>query len=59
MRSDPWRDPVVEAYKRDIDVSLLIESLKRSPEERLRRLMALQAFAEELRAAGARARQAR
>lgn len=58
-RPAPWRDPVVEAYKRDVDVSLLIENLKRTPEERIRRLMELQAFAEELRAAGVRARQVR
>jgi hypothetical protein len=45
-------DPVVEAYKRDIDRTLLRESLKRSVEERLEALMQLQQFAEELRRAG-------
>jgi hypothetical protein len=49
-------DPVIEAYKKDVDRSLIRENLKLSPDERLRRLMALQRFAEELRAAGRRAR---
>ena len=49
-------DPVIEAYKKDIDRTLLRENLKRTPEERLRRLMELQRFAEELRLAGRRAR---
>jgi hypothetical protein len=50
------RDPVVEAYKKDVDRTLLRENLKRSPEERLLQLMELQRFAEELRRAGRRAR---
>lgn len=45
-------DPVVEAHKRDVDRSLIRENLKRSVEERLEALMALQRFAEELRQAG-------
>lgn len=45
-------DPVIEAYKKDIDVTLLRENLKRTPEERLLRLIELQKFAEELRRAG-------
>ena len=45
-------DPVIEAYKKGIDRTLLIENLRRSPEERLLNLMALQRFAEELRRAG-------
>jgi hypothetical protein len=53
------RDPVVDAYKRGIDRTLLIESLKRTPEDRLRNLMALQCFAEELRRAGRAARRSR
>lgn len=28
-------DPVIEAYKRGVDLSLLRENLRRSPEERL------------------------
>ena len=48
-------DPVVEAYKKDIDRTLIRENLKRTPEERLIQLMKLQEFAEELQAAGRRA----
>jgi hypothetical protein len=44
-------DPVVEAYKKDIDRTLIRENLKLTHEERLRRLMALQGFAEELQKA--------
>lgn len=49
-------DPVVEAYKKDIDRTLLRENLKRTVAERLENLLALQRFAEEVRQAGARAR---
>ena len=45
-------DPVIDAYKPGIDRTLIRENLKRSPEERLRALQQLQAFAEELRRAG-------
>jgi hypothetical protein len=48
-------DPVIEAYKKDIDRSLLRENLRRTPEERVRALMALQRLAEEARQAGRRA----
>ena len=47
-------DPVIEAYKRDIDRTLLRENLKRSVEERLRDLMRLQRFADEWRRAAQR-----
>ena len=50
MTGEP--DPVIEAYKRDLDRSLIRASLKRSVEERLEALMELQRFAEELRRAG-------
>jgi hypothetical protein len=42
-------DPVVEAYKRDIDQTLLVESLKLTPDERIRSLIALHEFSSELR----------
>jgi hypothetical protein len=48
-------DPVIEAYKKDIDRTLICENLKLSPEQRLLKLMELQRFAEELRQAGQRA----
>lgn len=51
-------DPVIEAYKRDIDRTLLRQQLQRTPTERLRALMTLQRFAEELRRAGRAVRRA-
>jgi hypothetical protein len=47
-------DPVIEAYKKDVDRTLLRERLRRSVEERLRDLMSMQVFAQELREAGRR-----
>jgi hypothetical protein len=49
------QDALIEAYKREIDRSLLRESLKLTVEQRFERLMRLQRFAEELRKAGRRA----
>jgi hypothetical protein len=49
-------DLVIEAYKKDIDRTLLRENLKLTVEERLRRLMELQRVAEELQKAGRLAR---
>jgi hypothetical protein len=45
-------DPVIEAYKKDVDRTLIRQNLKKTPEERIRSLMELQRFAEELRRAG-------
>ena len=45
-------DPVVEAYKRDVDRTLLRENLRLTVEERFEKLMRLQQFAAELRRAG-------
>ena len=45
-------DPVIEAYKKDIDRTLIRENLRLSVEERFDQLMRLQQFAEELRRAG-------
>lgn len=47
-------DPVIEAYKKDVDRTLLRENLRLSVEDRFRKLMALQRFAGELRRAGRR-----
>ena len=54
LSRDP--DPVIELYKKDVDRTLIRENLKRTPDERLLQLMKLQEFAEELQAAGRRAR---
>jgi hypothetical protein len=45
-------DPVIEVYKRDVDVTLLRENLKLSPEQRFRQAMKLARDAEQLRRAG-------
>jgi len=50
------RDPVIEAYKRDVDRTLLRENLKKSVDQRLLALVDLQESAAEVRRAGRRAR---
>ena len=50
------RDPVVEAYKKDIDRTLIRENLKLSVGERFQKVMSLARFAEEMRRAGREAR---
>jgi hypothetical protein len=50
-------DPVIEAYKKDIDRTLIRENLKLTVEQRFRNAMALARFADELRRAGRAARQ--
>jgi hypothetical protein len=45
-------DPVIEAYKKDVDRTLLRENLRRTPQERLDKLAALQAFVAEVQRAG-------
>jgi hypothetical protein len=52
-------DLVVEAYKKNIDRTLIRENLKLTVEERFRKAMALARFAEELRRAGRAARSQR
>ena len=49
-------DPVVEAYKRDVDRTLLRANLRKSVQERVASLIALQRLAAEARGAGARTR---
>ena len=55
----PSPDPVVAAYKRDIDRTLIRENLRLTLEERFRKAMALARFAEELRRAGREAKSRR
>jgi hypothetical protein len=45
-------DPVIEAYKKDVDRTLLRANLARTVEERIENLGRLQRFVEELRRAG-------
>lgn len=51
QRQPHWLDPIIEAYKKDVDRTLLRENLKLTPDERLARLEALLADAEEFRRA--------
>jgi hypothetical protein len=51
----PWSDPVVEAYKRDVDRTLLRENLKLTPERRIAKLQDFVNFLAEMRAAGKQA----
>ena len=47
-------DPVVEAYKKNLDRSLIRQNLQRSIQERLEALMELHRFTEELQRSGRR-----
>ena len=49
-------DPVIEFYKKDLDLGLIRRQLELTVEERFERLMELQRFAEELQRAGREAR---
>ena len=51
--------PVIEAFKKDIDRTLIRENLKLSHAERLLKLVQLQRFAHELCQAGLRTRSER
>lgn len=60
MRSDPFQDhlldpdPVIEAYQKHLDLSLMRENLKLTVTERFEKLERMLAFAAEIRAAGER-----
>lgn len=49
-------DPVIEAFKRDVDRTILRENLGRTPEQRVMELMELLRAAEEFARAGRRLR---
>ena len=49
-------DPVIEAYKRDVDRTLLRENLKRTVEERIEALVRALDMVQEFRRAGQRLR---
>jgi hypothetical protein len=44
-------DPVIEAYKRDVDRTLIREQLRRTVDERVQRMISALGLAEALRAA--------
>jgi hypothetical protein len=52
-------DPVIEAFKKDVDRSLLRENLRLTPEQRVLELMSLLQAAEEFARAGREAREKR
>ncbi|HEV8429821.1 MAG TPA: hypothetical protein VGQ41_18105 [Pyrinomonadaceae bacterium] len=54
-QADKDLDPVIEAYKKDVDVTLIRENLHLTIDQRFQRLMELQQFAEDLRRAGRKA----
>lgn len=56
LRPRPLDDPVVAAYKRDIDRTLLRENLAKTAEERVGALQALSRLADEAQRAGRRLR---
>ena len=49
-------DPVIEAYKKDVDRTLIRQNLKLTPEERILKLQDFVAFAVELQEAGRKLR---
>ena len=52
MAASRDKDPVIETYKRDLDQSLIKQSLRLTVQQRVDRLIALQEAAEEFRRAG-------
>lgn len=44
-------DPVIDAYKRDVDQSLLLENLRKTPEQRVQTLVAMASLAADVRPA--------
>jgi hypothetical protein len=55
VAADRYVDPVIEAYKKDVDRSLIRANLKLTVEQRFENLMRLQDFASDLRGAMRRA----
>ena len=53
---DEYRDPLVDALMRDIDLTLLHRNLKLTPQQRLDQLIEMQRFAVELAKAGRKVR---
>jgi hypothetical protein len=45
-------DDIIDVYKRDVDVSLIVRNLERSIDERLEALTQFETFVDELRRAG-------
>lgn len=56
MASEPFKDPVVEYYKKNVDRSLLLENLKLTHEQRLEKFFRTLKLVEELQRAGKNSR---
>jgi hypothetical protein len=50
-------DPVIEEYKKHVDVTLIRENLRLTVDQRFQQLMKMQQFAQELQDAGRKARE--
>jgi hypothetical protein len=50
-KEDRYVDPVIERYKKDIDVTMIIENLKLTPDQRVRKMEAALRDLAELRRA--------
>lgn len=48
-------DDVIDTYKKDVDMTLIRENLKLTPDQRIRRMIAFMKFLHELRKAGKKA----
>jgi hypothetical protein len=57
IEAEADRDPVIEAYQKDLDVTLIRENLRLTVDQRFEQLMKLQQFAEDIRRAGRKARE--
>ena len=57
MKTETYRDPLVEVYKRDVDRTLLRENLKLTFEQRAQKHARALQMVEELRRAGKAMRQ--
>lgn len=57
MKTETYRDPVVEVYMRDVDRTLLRENLKLTFEQRAQKHFSALQMVEELRRAGKKMRQ--
>jgi hypothetical protein len=49
-------DPVIEAYKKDVDRTLIRENLKLTVDQRVRKMLSALGLAEEIRRSGKRGR---
>lgn len=51
-------NPVIEAYKKDVDLTLIRENLRLTPDQRVRKFVSFMRLIDELRQAGRKMRQA-